>query len=158
MATNSVNGTVIKGLDTSGGALSYLFGGFNAGASVNAALGIALSSAGVALKGLDSTGIAFYNPLYFIGNSITFESAISGVPTIALSITNEAVATGGPSVVCGSAAIATTAISGFLYVPSCAGAPTGVPNGATGRVPIVYDTTDNKLYAYNGAWKSVTLS
>lgn len=58
----------------------------------------------------------------------------------------------------GTAALATTATNGFLYIPSCAGTPTGTPTAKTGRVPLVYDTTNNKLYAYNGAWKSVTLA
>jgi hypothetical protein len=53
----------------------------------------------------------------------------------------------------------TTDTTGFLYIPSVAGAPTGVPdNTATGTVPIQYDATNNKLYVYNGGWKSVTLA
>lgn len=62
------------------------------------------------------------------------------------------------SIIIGAAAIATNATDGFLYIPSCAGAPTGTPTTHTGTAPMVYDTTDNKLYVYNGAWKSVTLS
>ncbi len=58
----------------------------------------------------------------------------------------------------GGSALATTATRGFIYVPACAGAPTGTPVTNTGTVAIVYDTTDNRLYAYNGAWKAVTLS
>lgn len=58
----------------------------------------------------------------------------------------------------GTAALATSATNGFLYIPSCAGTPTGTPTAKTGRVPLVYDTTNNKLYVYNGAWKSVTLA
>lgn len=58
----------------------------------------------------------------------------------------------------GTAALATNATNGFLYIPSCAGTPTGTPTAKTGRVPLIYDTTNNKLYAYNGAWKSVTLA
>ena len=57
------------------------------------------------------------------------------------------------SIVCGAAAIATTATDGFLYLPSCAGAPTGTPTTQTGTVPCVFDTTDGKLYFYTGgAW------
>ena len=62
------------------------------------------------------------------------------------------------NIVCGTAAVATTATDGFLYIPSCAGAPTGVPSTYTGQLPIVYDSTNNKLYLYNGSWKGVTLA
>jgi hypothetical protein len=58
------------------------------------------------------------------------------------------------NVVVNTAAIATTAINGFLYVPSCAGTPTGTPTTYTGRVPIVVDTTNHKLYFYSGGtWR-----
>jgi hypothetical protein len=54
----------------------------------------------------------------------------------------------------GSVALATTATNGFLYVPTCAGAPTGTPTAITGMAPIVVDTTNNKLYFYSGgAWR-----
>lgn len=57
-----------------------------------------------------------------------------------------------------NAALATTATGGFPYIPSCAGVPTGVPAARTGMVPLVYDSTDNKLYVYNGGWKAVALA
>jgi hypothetical protein len=60
--------------------------------------------------------------------------------------------------ICGTAALATTATGGFLYLPTCPGPPTGVPATQTGTAAAVYDTTDDKLYVYNGAWKSVTLA
>ena len=54
----------------------------------------------------------------------------------------------------GNQALATTATDGFLYVPTCAGTPTGTPTARTGTVPIVVDTTNNKLYFYSGAaWR-----
>jgi hypothetical protein len=56
------------------------------------------------------------------------------------------------------AALATNATNGFLYIPTQAGAPTGTPTAYTGKVAMTYDTTNNKLYIYNGAWKSVTLA
>jgi hypothetical protein len=58
------------------------------------------------------------------------------------------------STVVGTAALATNATSGFLYVPTCAGTPTGVPATFTGTAPIVVDTTNNKLYFYSGGtWR-----
>ncbi len=53
-----------------------------------------------------------------------------------------------------SAALATNATNGFLYVPTCAGTPTGVPTAITGMAPIVVNTTNNKMYFYSGgAWR-----
>jgi len=60
------------------------------------------------------------------------------------------------SIVCGSAAIATNATEGFLYVPSCAGTPSGTPTAFTGRIPIVYDSTNKILYLYDGSWRKAT--
>jgi hypothetical protein len=58
------------------------------------------------------------------------------------------------NIIQGSGAIATNATDGFLYVPGCAGTPTGTPTAYTGRVPIVVNTTNNKLYFYSGGqWR-----
>ncbi len=56
-------------------------------------------------------------------------------------------------VIVGSAAIATNATTGFLYIPSCAGTPTGTPTTFTGRIPLVYDSTNDILYVYRSGWK-----
>lgn len=52
----------------------------------------------------------------------------------------------------------TTMTDGFFYAPSGAGAPTGVPTSISGYVPFYYDTTNNYLYVYNGAWKRVSFA
>lgn len=54
------------------------------------------------------------------------------------------------SLIGGSAALATTATDRFWYVPACAGIPTGVPTAFTGTIPMVADSTNNKLYIYSG--------
>ena len=54
----------------------------------------------------------------------------------------------------GGGTLATSATDGFLYVPTCAGTPTGTPTTKTGFAPIVVNTTNNKLYFYSGgAWR-----
>lgn len=58
------------------------------------------------------------------------------------------------NVVVNTGAIATSATNGFFYVAGCGGTPTGTPTAYTGRVPIVVDTTNHKLYFYSGgAWR-----
>lgn len=50
----------------------------------------------------------------------------------------------------GTAALATTATEGFLHLQSTAGLPTGVPGTTyTGRVPMIYDTTNHKICFYD---------
>jgi hypothetical protein len=56
----------------------------------------------------------------------------------------------------GGSALATTATTGFLYIPTCAGPPIGVPVVVAGAVPLVYDTTNNQLNIYQGgAWRAL---
>ena len=51
------------------------------------------------------------------------------------------------------AALATTATDGFTYLPTCAVVPTVTPTAITGKVPVVIDSTNNKMYIYSGgAW------
>lgn len=61
------------------------------------------------------------------------------------------------NVAVGSAALATTATDGFFYIPTCAGTPTGVPTTVSG-VPMIYDTSANKFWIYNGSWRGVVLT
>ncbi|HTG45368.1 MAG TPA: hypothetical protein VK633_12630 [Verrucomicrobiae bacterium] len=62
------------------------------------------------------------------------------------------------TLVAGNSALSTAATDGFLYIPSMNGAPTGTPTTYGGTVPLVYDTANNQLCLYNGAWKKVALS
>ena len=57
------------------------------------------------------------------------------------------------NVVQNSAAVATNATDGFLYIASGAGTPTGTPTTFTGRVPLYYDTTNHQFWIYDGGWK-----
>lgn len=57
------------------------------------------------------------------------------------------------NVVHGAAALATNVTDGFIYIAACAGAPSGTPTSFTGRVPLIYDSTNNQFYIYNSGWK-----
>lgn len=52
----------------------------------------------------------------------------------------------------------TNATSGFPWIPTMAGTPTGTPTAhRSGFAPIVIDSTNDKLYAYyGGAWHDLT--
>jgi hypothetical protein len=55
--------------------------------------------------------------------------------------------------------LGTTATNGFLCIPTCSGPPTGNPVGVPlGNVPLVYDTTNNRLYIRTpgGSWRYST--
>lgn len=60
------------------------------------------------------------------------------------------------SVAFNDAALATNATVGFMMIPSCAGTPSGTPADIpTGQIPLVWDSTNLKLYAYtDGAWRA----
>lgn len=56
----------------------------------------------------------------------------------------------GGNIWCGKGAIATNATAGFLAIPTCAGAATGTPVACgTNLSPVVFDTTNNRLYIYD---------
>jgi hypothetical protein len=92
--------------------------------------------------------------------SLNIVNTVSGKPIVLhTGGTNERMRIDGSgNVVVNTAAISTSATDGFLYIPTCAGTPSGTPTSYTGRVPLVYDSTNDKLYAYNGSWKSTTLA
>jgi hypothetical protein len=91
-----------------------------------------------------------YNKIAQYANTAGISFYTNGINgTERMTITNT-----GNVVAGGSVALATTATDGFLYVPTCAGTPTGTPTAITGMAPIVVNTTNNKLYFYSGgAWR-----
>jgi hypothetical protein len=57
-----------------------------------------------------------------------------------------------------STALGLTATTGHVYIPTCAGVPTGVPATKTGQVAIQFDSTNDDLYVYDGSWIKVALT
>jgi hypothetical protein len=64
-------------------------------------------------------------------------------------------------VIGGPGPLANNATSGFGFLPTMAGAPTGVPAAQPGFVATVYDTTNHKLWVYDtttNTWRGVVLT
>lgn len=103
---------------------------------------------------------ANYVPLEIVGSTITLRGASGTTRNTGISIATDGTVTQSKttfnsSVVVGTGALATNATTGFLYQPTCAGTPVGTPTSQTGTLPIVYDTTNNIPYGYNGSWRSL---
>lgn len=63
----------------------------------------------------------------------------------------------GPSVT--APELSTNATDGFLYIPTCAGAPTGTPTNIPGRAAMVIDSVNKKFYIYvGGTWVAVNIA
>lgn len=62
---------------------------------------------------------------------------------------------GGGSVFGRLADIATNATDGFMYVPTCAGTPTGTPATVAGHKAMIWDRTNKKLYIHDGSWNAM---
>jgi hypothetical protein len=107
----------------------------------------------------DTTLPAFVSKMDVRGGFDVFQVAHLTAGTNPRTFTQIFSVDGNSNTVLGSlAALATNATNGFVYIPTQAGAPTGTPTSFAGKVAMTYDTTNNKLYIYNGAWKSVTLA
>ena len=128
----------------------YLFTGGNGGATGNGG-GFTFTA------GSGGTG--------FAGGSVSFSAGTAsgganGTVTLSAGGNTVEIDGSGNVVLNGSnAALATTATAGFTYLPTCAGAPTGVPATLyTGTVPMVYDTVNHKLWIYRGgSWAGVAI-
>lgn len=59
------------------------------------------------------------------------------------------------NLICPTGSLSTSATDGFFYLDSGTGTPTGTPTSKTGRVPLYYDTTNNRLWVYSpsGSWR-----
>lgn len=110
------------------------------------------------------------NACAFIGTQIAVHSSSStNIVADLLFATKAAGSTGNPTekmridskgnVVISTAALLQNATDGFPYLPTVpTSPPTGTPTTYTGRIPIVYATDTNRIYAYNSGWKQTTLA
>lgn len=105
---------------------------------------------------LSRTGfpVSYYQNTPIIWNLWSYDN---GDTVFAAELVNSAIKTDGNGNIYTKAG-STAMTDGFIRIPSAAGAPSGVPTGISGTVPLYYDTTNNKIYVYNGSWKQIGLS
>lgn len=108
------------------------------------------------LKGSLSNGAGLSGDIIFQTGDTGAGSGTQNALQTGLTIKGGTAAGLAGSVIIGKAAIATNATDGFLYIPTCAGNATGTPTTVTGRVAIVWDTTNHKFLVYDGGWKGAT--
>jgi hypothetical protein len=126
------------------------YGGQYEVATVNASTG-AVATFTVRVYPSFTSGAAPANPIAVTGGSgsgWTVNATWPSAPRVQFQ------ASGGNTLVGTGSAIATNATSGFLQLPTMAGAPTGVV-GAAGQAAVVIDTTNNKICwsTGGGTWK-----
>lgn len=109
---------------------------------------------------LDNSGLQIVTPANITGAVRLSQTGVQDwqIQNVAtsgnLSIGGSIVITPQGNVRVGTASLATNATNGFIYIPTCAGTPTGTPSAQTGFAPMVVDSTNNKLYVYvGGAWQ-----
>ena len=55
----------------------------------------------------------------------------------------------------GQPSLSVSATTGFAYIPTCQGVPTGTPETQTGLTAFVADVTNYRLYFWaGGAWRN----
>lgn len=115
------------------------------------------SAAAGTLGGNNRTGMSALNMtpqtggvgLINIGGAFAAVISTNSTERIRISATGEKIL--------GSGALATNATAAHLYIPTCAGTPTGIPTTITGMVPIIWDSTNGILYIYKSGWKGGTI-
>ena len=154
-AGNAITFTQAMTLDASG---NLMVGGTSSYAAIITAQSTAMRGAGVGFRNSAGTaaGGIFVGAAGSGGGSTDVYVEAAGFLAFNAGGTTERarITTAGSVVAGGSVALATTATDGFLYVPTCAGTPTGTPTAITGMAPIVVDTTNHKLYFRSGGvWR-----
>lgn len=142
-------------------AANLSFGGADAASPISQTLstqgaraGTDNNTSGANLTIQPGVGTGTGTPSSLILNGVIGTASGSGAQITTSAITVAGALSGQvPNVVIGSNAISSTATDGFLYIPTCAGAPTGTPTTFAGRIPMIYDTTNDQFWFYRGGWK-----
>lgn len=100
--------------------------------------GIKIDGDNITIKGLSSTQLNIVNG--FAGNMLISggTGSTTSPPTGDLFLQ--------------SSSVATTATIGFVSINTCSGTPAGSVLNSTDRAPMIFDSTNKKLYVYSGDW------
>lgn len=129
----------------------YSFGADTIGFSTNGLLSVKFTStAGLGGSGIDAYDGSGNEVMQLTGSDIILRPQSQTYAYVRCSASTD--------LVLNNSGISTSAIAGFVLIPGCAGTPTGVPTNAAVGFPMVYNSSANRLYIYNGGWKSVLLS
>lgn len=113
---------------------------------------------GTAMKITRATGaVEFGDDLNVIGDLSVATSKLT-VAAASGNITTQGTIGGQAGAWFRESALALGATTGHVYIPSCAGVPTGVPATKTGQVALQFDSTNDDLYVYDGGWIKVALT
>lgn len=181
LGTTAVNANLLSGTDatnTIGGSNASRFASVQVSASVTAGWNVAaLSQTGaqlISLFGNNNPGLNLIKGLNsakfdFDGTYLAYYNVGSGGHGLKMGVssyifqdsaTNNVLATlDTTGFYLGNAALSTTATTGYTYVPTTAGTPTGVPTTKTGMAAILIDTTNGRFWSYyGGAWHFAILT
>ena len=93
------------------------------------------------------------------GSSSDGAEIVIATASVADGLTDRLTISATGNIVINTGQLANNATNGFLYIPTTtSGAPTGTPTTFNGRVPMVYDDTNDDLYIYRGGWKKIATS
>ena len=138
--------------DLVGGQVTLQAGDGDDGGSVLIDVGEGLGTGGI--NGVISIGQAIIPSEIIIGTT--------GVPTITIDAVNINIGNIDSNIktignlICGpDGALTTSATKGFVYTPTMPGTPTGIPTAYAGKSALVWDSTNDALYIYDGGWINI---
>lgn len=160
LMVSNETGAIAGAFDVTGGAANgfHVEGvlGFSSNVNITTSDVVLVRDAANTLALRNSTNAQTFRSYRTYTDGSNYQRLSLGWNTSTAVIHNEGAGTGADgNIAFNDAALATNATKGYVMIPSCAGAPTGVPADIpTGQVALHFDSTNNKIYVYDGGWIS----
>lgn len=165
LATSStINGQTITVAASFTGSVAFVtsLSSITALATPSALIATTFSGFASTVSGAVIMGFGTTNDVALMNRAGTVVLGVGPNTTTVNFIGNLVSTTAGSELILANTANATNATTGFLYINTSAGTPSGVPaNAGAGKTAIQYDTTGHKFWAYDqvaAVWKSVALT